>query len=131
MAFGSMFDTEFEDIAKAIVNSAIKVHKNIGPGLLESVYQKCLVYELQKAGFRVATEVSLPVKYDGIRIDAGFRIDMIVNEAVVIENKTVESLQPIHKAQIITYLKLGGYRLGFLINWNEVMLRNGIKRIIN
>jgi GxxExxY protein len=126
-----MFDTEYEDIAKAIVDSAIKVHKNIGPGLLESVYQKCLVYELKKAGFRVATEVFLPVKYDGIRIDAGFRIDMIVNEAVIIENKTVESLQPIHKAQIITYLKLGGYRLGFLINWNEVMLRNGIKRIIN
>ena len=119
-----------EATARHIVNAAIKVHKALGPGLLESVYQKCLAYELEKLGLKVACELPLPVKYEDIVIDTGFRIDMLVNDCVIIENKTVETLLPIHHAQLLTYLKLSNLKLGFLLNWNVVLMKDGIKRMI-
>ena len=120
-----------ESTARQIVHSAVKVHKALGPGLLESVYQKCLAYELEKAGLRVACEIILPVKYEDVIIDTGFRIDMLVNENIIIENKTVEKLLPIHEAQLLTYLKLSNLNLGFLLNWNVILMKDGIKRMVN
>jgi GxxExxY protein len=122
---------DIESTARQIVHSAIKVHKTLGPGLLESVYQKCLAYELEKAGLKVACETTLPVKYEDIVIDAGFRIDMIINDLIIIENKTVENLLPIHEAQLLTYLKLSNLNLGFLLNWNVTLMKDGIKRMVN
>jgi len=120
-----------EKIAKLIVTSAIEVHKTLGPGLLESVYQKCLAYELENNDLRVACEVPIPVRYKEVCIDIGFRIDMMVEDKVIIENKTVESILPIHKAQLLTYLKLTDLKLGFLLNWNVVLMKDGIKRLVN
>ena len=120
-----------EVVAKDIVDAAFKVHKEFGPGLLESAYQQCHAYELRKRGRKVLTEVTLPITYDGQQIDAGYRIDMIVDDLIVIENKTVETILPIHTAQLITYLKLKDCRLGFLINWNVKLIKNGIVRIAN
>jgi len=120
-----------ETIAKSIVDASIKVHKTLGPGLLESVYQKCLAYELEKHGLNVQCEVFLPVTYGEIKIDSGFRIDMKIQDQIIIENKTVESLLPIHKAQLLTYLKLANLKLGFLLNWNVTLMKDGIKRIVN
>ena len=122
---------DIEEIATQIVDAAIKVHRALGPGLLESAYQRCLAYELRTRGMIVETEVLLPLKYEGIEIDAGYRIDMWVNRSVVVENKTVESLLPIHQAQLLTYLKLTGCKLGFLLNWNVPVMRSGIKRMVN
>jgi len=122
---------DIEEIGRNIVHSAIKVHKALGPGLLESVYQKCLAYELEKAGLKVACEVPIPVKYEKVSIDLGFRIDMMVQKAVIIENKTVEKLLPIHQAQLLTYLKLTRLNLGYLLNWNVVLMKDGIKRMVN
>jgi len=120
-----------EEIGKNIVHCAIKVHKALGPGLLESVYQQCLAYDLEKMGLIVACKVPIPVKYDKVSIDLGFRIDMMVQKAVVIENKTVEKLLPIHEAQLLTYLKLTDLQLGFLLNWNVTLMKHGIKRMVN
>ena len=122
---------EIEEVARVIVDAAIKVHRALGPGLLESAYQKCLMYELNKRGLRVDCEVILPIDYDGLKIDAGYRADMVVEDCVLIENKTVDQLAPIHEAQLLTYLKLGDYRLGFLLNWNVTLMKYGIKRIVN
>lgn len=107
------------------------MHRALGPGLLESAYQKCLDYELRKMGLRVECELTLPIQYEAVNIDAGYRIDMIVEEMIIIENKTVERLLPIHEAQLLTYLKMRGCRLGYLLNWNVPMLRDGIKRLVN
>ena len=123
--------SNIESTAREIVHSAIKVHKVLGPGLLESVYQKCLAYELEKTGLRVACEIPLPVKYENVVVEAGFRIDMLVNDLVIIENKTVESFLPIHEAQLLTYLKLSNLNLGFLLNWNVTLMKHGIKRMVN
>jgi GxxExxY protein len=120
-----------EEVAKLIVEGAIKVHRALGPGLLESAYQECLAYELRKHGLRVDCEVSLPLMYDGLRIDAGYRVDMIVEKCILIENKTVNHLAPIHEAQLLTHLKLQDYRIGFLLNWNVVLMKNGIKCLVN
>lgn len=122
---------DIEAVAKDIVDAAFKVHKEFGPGLLESAYQQCHAYELRKRGRKALTEVVLPIIYDGQQIDAGYRIDMIVDDMVIVENKTVESILPIHTAQLITYLKLKDCRLGFLINWNVKLIKNGIMRIAN
>ena len=121
---------DIEDIAREIVDSAVKVHRALGPGLLESAYQHCLAYELRKRGLRVETEVILPVFYDGQQIDAGYRVDMIIENTVIIENKAVAELLPIHQAQIMTYLKLRQTWLGFLINWNVKLIKNGINRVV-
>ena len=123
--------SKIEIIAKSVVDSAIKVHKALGPGLLESVYQKCLAYELRQKGFDVKTEIPVPIEYGEVTLDTGFRLDMRIDNQIIIENKTVEKLLPIHKAQLITYLKLTGIRIGFLLNWNVVLMKDGIKRMIN
>jgi len=122
---------ELEEIAHQIVDSSIKVHKSLGPGLLESTYQTCLAYELEKRGVHIETEVLQPVHYGSITIDAGYRLDMLVESAVIIENKAVEQLLPIHQAQLLTYLKLRNCTLGFLINWNVPLIKDGIKRLVN
>jgi GxxExxY protein len=122
---------EIEKVAEKIVDAAIKVHRALGPGLLESAYQKCMEYELQQQGLRVENEVMLPIAYGKIKIDAGYRIDMIVDNCVVIENKTVEKMLPIHEAQLLTYLKMGKCKLGFLLNWNVPRMKDGIKRMVN
>jgi len=122
---------ELEQIAKQIVHCAIKVHKALGPGLLESVYQKCLAYELERAGLVVQCEVPVPVQYGDVKIDAGFRADMIVEDSTIIENKTVEQIAPIHEAQLLTYLKLTNLNLGFLLNWNVTLMKNGIRRMVH
>lgn len=120
-----------ESIATAIVDAAIKVHRTLGPGLLESAYQQCLAYELRKRGLRVECEVILPIIYEGVRIDAGYRIDMIIEDSIIIENKLVDQLAPIHEAQLLTYLKLHDCHLGFLLNWNVPLMKYGIKRMVN
>ena len=119
-----------EEIATIIVDAAIKVHRALGPGLLESAYQHCLAHELRKRGLHVETEVALPVMYDGERIDVGYRLDMLVENVILIENKTVEVIAPIHEAQLLTYLKLRQCRLGFLLNWNVSLMKQGIHRKI-
>jgi len=121
---------DIEAIATDIVDCAIKVHKALGPGLLESAYQYCQAYELRKRGRIVLSEVKLPVIYDGQKIDIGYRIDTIVDQLVIIENKAVESLLPIHQAQLLTYLKLSGCKIGFLLNWNVKLMKNGIRRVV-
>lgn len=122
---------DIETIASKIVAAAMKVHTVLGPGLLESAYQKCMQYELQNNGFKVQCEAALPIVYEKITIDAGYRIDMTVADIVIIENKTVEKLQPIHEAQLLTYLKLRNCKLGFLLNWNVPRMKDGIKRMVN
>lgn len=107
------------------------VHSALGPGLLESVYQTCLQYELEKLGLHSQAQLPLPVHYDNIELDAGFRIDLLVEYEIIIELKSVEKLQPIHQAQLLTYLKLAGKPVGLLINFNSIHLRNGIKRMVN
>ena len=122
---------DIEAIAKDIVDAAYKVHKEFGPGLLETAYQQCHAYELRKRGRQVLTELKLPIIYDGQEFDDGYRIDEFVDNLVIIENKTVEGLLPIHMAQRITYLKLKGCKLGFLINWNVKLIKNGSTRVAN
>ena len=124
-------ERDIEDVAAAIVDYAIKVHRTLGPGLLESVYQACLEYELKRAGLEVRCELPQPIRYGEVRIDAGYRIDMLVHDMVVVENKTVDRLLPIHAAQLLTYLKLSDRRLGFLLNWNVKLMKDGIKRFVN
>ncbi len=121
---------ETERIAKQIVDAAFQVHKNLGPGLLESVYEVCLCHELKKRGIAFRTQVTLPVVYDGVRLDAGLRLDVLAAEAVIVELKAVEKHNPLFDAQLLTYLKLTGHRLGLLINFNVPLIKDGIKRII-
>lgn len=118
------------EITSAIIYSAIEVHRNLGPGLLESAYQKCLRYELINSGLNVIAEKTLNLNYKGIYIDQGYRIDLLVEDRVVIELKSVETFHPIHIAQMLTYLRIGNYKLGLLINFNSIVLKNGIKRVI-
>ena len=122
---------DIEDIAKTIVDAAYQVHCTLGPGLLETVYQRCLLVELQSRGLRVECEMPLSIVYRNIKIDVGYRMDMVVEGCIVIENKAIEAVQPVHKAQIITYLKVSRYQLGFLINWNVPLIKDGIHRLIN
>jgi GxxExxY protein len=119
-------------ITSCIIQAAINVHKALGPGLLESVYQKCMVIELEEMGLKVEVEVELPVSYRGRNItDLGFRLDLLVESAVVVELKSVEEIKPVHKKQLLTYLRLAKKDLGLLINFNEVLLKKGIYRIAN
>ena len=119
-----------EKVGRAVLDAAFKVHTALGPGLLESVYETCTEYELTQSGLSAPTQVSLPVTYQGIKMDAGLRPDMIVNDCVIVEFKSVDTMHPIFDAQLITYLKLTGIRLGFLINFNVVHLKDGIKRMV-
>jgi GxxExxY protein len=117
-------------ITEAIIGAAMKVHSALGPGLLESAYEACLVHELRKAGFDVRSQVELPVIYDGVRVDLGYRIDLLVNDAVIVELKCLERIAPIHEAQILSYLKLSRKRVGLIINFHVRHLKDGIKRFI-
>ena len=119
------------DITNLIIGSAIEVHKTLGPGLLESAYQEFLYFELKSKNLHVIKEVALPVVYKEVRLDHGYRIDLLVENKIVLELKTVECFTDVHYAQILTYLKLGGYDLGLLINFHTSLLKNGIKRFIN
>ncbi len=122
---------DIEEIATQIVDAAVKIHKNLGPGLLESAYQACLIHELRKRGLRVECELPQPILYDGVTIDAAYRLDMLVEGSVIIENKTVDSILPIHQAQLLTYMRLRGCKLGFILNWKVIQMRGGIKRMVN
>jgi GxxExxY protein len=122
---------DINDITGQIVDAAMKVHSALGPGLLESAYEACLSFELSKRGFRVQRQAELPVTYEGVRIDVGYRIDLLVEDLVVIEIKSVSELAPIHKAQLLSYLKLSDRKVGFLMNFNVEQLKDGIKRMVN
>ena len=118
------------EISKIVIEKALKIHKALGPGLFESVYHGVLVYELRKSGLEIESEKDIPVEYDGIIFDRGFRADIIVNQKLIVEIKSVKKLEDVHFKQLLTYLKLTGYKLGLLINFNESLLKNGLKRII-
>lgn len=122
---------DLNQVSGIIVDAAIKVHSALGPGLLESAYQKCLAYELRRRGLSVETELSLPVKYDGIVIDAGYRLDILVESSVIVETKSVGEVVPLHKAQLLSYLRLSAKRLGLLLNFNVEHMKDGIIRIVN
>lgn len=119
------------EISKIIIGCAIEVHKHLGPGLLESAYQECLFYELKQSGLQVQKEKPMPVVYKEVKLDHGYRIDLLVENKVVVEIKTVESFTDVHFAQVLTYMKLGDYKIGLLFNFHTSMLKNGIKRLIN
>ena len=126
-----MITTKTEEIAKIIVNSAYKVHKELGPGLLEKVYEVCLAHEISKAGLDVKRQIDLPIIYDGIEFNEGLRLDLLVENTVIVEIKAVETINPVWQAQIISHLKMLNKDLGFLINFNVPLIKNGIKRFIN
>ena len=117
-------------VSRFVLDAAMKVHTALGPGLLESTYEACLAEELKKAGLSVQTQVPLPVVYDGLKLEIGYRIDLLVEDLVVVEVKSVDALAPIHHAQVLTYLKLSGRTLGLLLNFNVVHLKDGIKRFV-
>ena len=119
------------ELSKIIVDCIFKVHKNIGPGLLESAYEECLFYELSKTGLLVERQKPLPLFYETIKMEIGYRLDFLIENKLVIEVKAVEALNDVHKAQVITYLKLSGCKLGLLVNFNVVLIKDGIKRIVN
>jgi GxxExxY protein len=119
------------ELTGTIIGLAMRVHNALGPGLLESAYKESLFYEIQKAGLRVEKEKPMPLIYEEVKLECGYRIDLLIKDRLVIETKSVEALNDIHLAQILTYLKLGNYKLGLLINFNVVHLRNGLKRVAN
>ncbi|HEV8262816.1 MAG TPA: GxxExxY protein [Burkholderiales bacterium] len=119
------------EIGEIVLGCAIKVHTALGPGFLESTYEACLIHELAKSGLKADRQVALPVVYDGVQLDAGYRIDVLVASLVVVELKVAERILPLHSAQLLSYLKLSGKRLGYLLNFNVVHMRQGIKRVVN
>jgi len=118
------------ELSKIIIGKAIEVHKALGPGLLESAYQECLFYELMQTGIQTEKEVPMPIVYKDVKLDHGYRIDLLVQKQIVVEIKTVELFSPVHEAQILTYMKLGNYKLGLLINFHVTLLKNGVRRFI-
>jgi GxxExxY protein len=122
--------TEYE-IANKVIGVAIDVHRELGPGLLESAYKECLFYSISKSGLQVIKEKPMPLVYETVKLDCGYRVDILVENKLIIEVKSVEALHDIHLAQTLTYLKLGNYKLGLLINFNVVLLKEGIKRVVN
>jgi GxxExxY protein len=121
---------EHNRLSGAVVDAAFRVHSILGPGLLESVYESCLIHELRKRELQVESQVAIPVVYDGVRLEAGLRLDLWVERQVIVELKAVDSLLPVHKAQLLTYLKLTGCQLGLIINFNTPLIKNGIQRIV-
>ena len=121
---------ELRKIAHGTIGAAIEVHKALGPGLLESAYEACLLHELVDRGFTVERQKELPVTYRGVRVDCGYRVDLLVEGAVVVELKAVKALEPIHEAQLLTYMNLTGCKVGLLINFNVPVLKQGIKRMV-
>jgi GxxExxY protein len=122
---------ELNDLTEKIIGCAIKVHRALGPGLIESVYEVCLIHELFKSGLRVESQVPVPILYDGLRLSADLKLDIIVENTVVVELKSVAALLPIHEAQLLTYLRLANKKIGLLINFNVTLLKDGIKRRVN
>ena len=122
---------EINQITGQIVDAAMKVHTKLGPGLLESAYEACLTYELRQRGLQVDTQVSLPISYEDVQLDAGYRIDLLVESQVIVELKAVEKMIPLYDAQLLSYLKLSGNKIGLLINFNVMRLKDGIKRMAN
>jgi GxxExxY protein len=120
-----------EEVAKNVLDAAFKVHTVIGPGLLESVYEACLIHELKMRGIEVEGQVSIPIIYEGMKIETGVRVDILVENSVIVEVEAVDNIIPVYKAQLLTYLKLSGIRLGLLINFNTIHLRYGISRLVN
>ena len=121
---------EVEKVGKAVLDAAFKVHTALGPGLLESVYETTLAYEIRKGGLLVETQVEMPIVYDNVKLESGLRLDMFVKKCVIVELKSVEKMNPVYKAQLMTYLRLSNVRLGFLINFNVPRLKEGIKRMV-
>ena len=119
------------EVTEVIIGAAIEVHRELGPGLLESTYEACLAYELVERGLRVEQQKNLPVQYRGMHLDCGYRIDLLVESLVIVELKTVERLEPVHEAQLLSYLKLSGAPVGLLLNFNVTQLRRGIRRLVN
>lgn len=119
------------ELSKILVNCAYKVHKSLGPGLLESAYEECLFYELNKTGLKIEKQKALPLIYEEVKLDIGYRIDIIIENKIIVEIKSVESLNDVHFAQLLTYLKLTNCKLGLLMNFNVTLIKNGIKRIAN
>ncbi|MCR9132760.1 MAG: GxxExxY protein [bacterium] len=122
---------KLQDLTEKVIGAAIHVHRELGPGLLESAYQECLSYLLIKDGLSVEREKPIPVKFEEVSLDCGYRIDLLVENCLVLELKSVERLQPIHTAQVLSYLKLGNYNVGLLLNFNVTLMKRGIKRIVN
>ncbi len=120
-----------ESTARHVLDSAMRVHSALGPGLLESAYEACLEYELSRRGVTVNKQVAMPVRYAEVQLDIGYRLDLLVGDTVVVEIKAVEKLLPLHHAQLLSYLKLGGYKLGLLLNFHAFHMREGVKRIVN
>jgi len=120
-----------DTISSYIVDSALKVHTALGCGLLENVYETCLAHELTKRGLEVRKQVVMPIRYEGVTLDTGYRLDLLIGGKVVVEIKAAEKMLPLHAAQLLTYLKLGRYKLGLLLNFNTVHLRDGIRRVVN
>ena len=121
---------KYEEATGRIIDAAMKVHSALGPGLLESAYEACLLFELHRGGLQASSQVELPVVYENVKIDAGYRIDLLVEDLVVAEVKSVEKILPVHQAQLLSYLKLSGKPVGLLINFNVVHLKDGLKRMI-
>ena len=119
-----------DDLTEKIIGAAIEVHRSLGPGLLESAYQECLCRELSLRRIPFVRQLTLPAEYKGVRVDCSYRIDLLVDSAVVVEIKAVAAIEPVHKAQLLTYLRLGGWRIGLLMNFNVPALRNGIRRVV-
>jgi GxxExxY protein len=120
-----------EDIGRAIIGAAMKVHTIVGPGLLESAYETCLVYELEKLRLRARRQVAVPIRYEGLTIDNGYRIDLLIEKLVIVELKAVPTMLAVHRAQLLSYLRLGGFRLGYLLNFHVAHMRDGIVRLVN
>ena len=120
-----------EKIGKEVVDSAIQIHRALGPGLLESAYEACMVHELKLRGIHVSRQVPMPIHYKGVKVDAGYRLDLLLENSVVVELKMVQSILPIHQAQLLSYLKLGKFRLGYLLNFHVHRMKDGIKRMLN
>jgi len=121
---------EFDELSKRVIGSALEVHRELGPGLLESTYEQCLAHELKLNGIRFELQHPLPVKYKGVRLDCGYRVDVLVEDKLIIELKSVEQIRSIHEAQLLTYMRLAGVKIGLLINFNVTKLKNGIKRFV-
>ncbi|MFC4819169.1 GxxExxY protein [Dokdonella ginsengisoli] len=121
---------EFDDLSNRVIGCALEVHRQLGPGLLESVYQRCLAYELVSSGIQVEVERPMRVRYKEIDIDCGFRVDMLIERELIVELKAVDTLLPIHESQLLTYLKLSGRKIGLLMNFNSGMLKKGIRRLV-
>ena len=119
------------DIGTAILGAAIKIHSTLGPGLLESAYETCLLYELEKQGLAARRQVPIAIRYEGLAIDNGYRVDLLIGGLVVVELKAVEALLPVHRSQLLSYLRLGGFKLGYLLNFNVARMRDGIVRMVN